>query len=365
MRALLAAGGTGGHLFPAEAVASVLTRRGHEVVLVTDERATSLVDDFPAIATHFLPAATPSVRNPVKFVGAAVVNAMAFWRCLRIVRRTRPDVALGFGGYPTVPPLTATKRLDVPTVVHEANAVIGRANRFLAPGAHVATSFPDLAGLPDGVIATAHVGIPVREAVLQAAAPYAAPDDTFRLLVFGGSQGARAFADLVPPAIATLDAAKRARLSIVQQCRPEDMDRVREAYGPLVEGAELAPFFRDLPARMAAAHLVVSRAGASTVAELSIIGRPSLLVPLPGALDQDQAANASALEALGGARELDQAELTPESLGREIAGLMDDPARLAGMAQQATGLAKPDAAERLADLAERLAAAKTAQGDAA
>ncbi|UOM36958.1 undecaprenyldiphospho-muramoylpentapeptide beta-N-acetylglucosaminyltransferase [Acuticoccus sp. I52.16.1] len=355
---MLAAGGTGGHLFPAEALALVLTRRGHKVVLVTDARAEALVDTFPAERVHFVPSATLTGKNPVALARMAVANGAGFMRSMRIVRGFRPDVAVGFGGYPTLPPLSAARALKVPLVVHEANAVIGRANKSLARHAHVATSFPEVRGI-QGALSETHVGIPVREAVVAAAAPYEAPADSFRLLVFGGSQGARVFADLVPPAIALLSQEQRARLRIVQQCRPEDMDRVRAAYAPLLEGFELAPFFKDLPARIAAAHLVVSRSGASTVAELSIIGRPGLLVPLPGALDQDQAHNADALAALGGARRLDQKAMTPEVLAAELTSLMTDPARLAGMAAGATGLARPDAAERLADLAERIAAGDT------
>ncbi|RAH97051.1 undecaprenyldiphospho-muramoylpentapeptide beta-N-acetylglucosaminyltransferase [Acuticoccus sediminis] len=355
MRALLAAGGTGGHLFPAEALASVLERRGHEVELVTDRRATTLVATFPADEVHFIEAATLAGKSPVAMAKMAVANAAGLVRSLQAMRRFQPDVAVGFGGYPTLPPLTAARLLKVPAIVHEANAVIGRANKSLARHAHVATSFPTVEGLPAAQAAT-HVGIPVREAVLKAVAPYEPPAEHFNLLVFGGSQGARAFSDMVPPSIAILPKEMRARLQIVQQARPEDVERVRAAYRELGVAAEIAPFFKDLPKRIAGAHLVIARSGASTVAELSIIGRPGLLVPLPGALDQDQAHNAAALEALGGARRLDQKALTPEVLAKELNTLIGDPVRLALMAEHAKGLARPDAAERLADLAERIAA---------
>ncbi|WP_420393501.1 UDP-N-acetylglucosamine--N-acetylmuramyl-(pentapeptide) pyrophosphoryl-undecaprenol N-acetylglucosamine transferase [Acuticoccus sp.] len=353
MRAMLAAGGTGGHLFPAEALATVLVRRGHEVELVTDRRARTLCDAFPARRVHFVAAATLAKRTPRGVATMALANAAGLARSWGAMRGQRPDVAVGFGGYPTVPPLTAARALKVPAVVHEANAVMGRANRRLARHAHVATSFPSVKGLPQARSVT-HVGIPVREAVLAAAAPYDASEGTFRLLVFGGSQGARAFADLVPPALAALCEARRARLAVTQQCRPEDLERTTAAYAATEVDAELAAFFADLPARIAASHLVVCRAGASTVAELAVIGRPALLVPLPGALDQDQAHNADALAAIGGGRRLDQARLTPGALAKEIGGLMDDPARLSAMAQRARRLAVPDAAERLADLCERV-----------
>jgi UDP-N-acetylglucosamine--N-acetylmuramyl-(pentapeptide) pyrophosphoryl-undecaprenol N-acetylglucosamine transferase len=355
MRALLAAGGTGGHLFPAEALAGVLTRRGHIVTLVTDRRARGLVADFPAELVAFVASATMGGRDPLSLARMATANAAGLVRCLRIIRRTRPEVAVGFGGYPTLPPLAAARLLKVPSIVHEANAVMGRANRSLARHASVATSFPRVDGVPPGR-PTTHVGIPVRESVRAAAAPYAPPVDDFRLLVFGGSQGARVFSDILPPALGELPEAKRTRLSVVQQCRPEDMERTRAAYHAIGMAPHLAPFFRDLPERIAAAHLVVCRSGASTVAELSVIGRPALLVPLPGAIDQDQAHNATALAGLGGAKRLDQASLTPARLAEEIGLAMESPEELSRSAEAARSLARPDAAERLADLCERVAA---------
>lgn len=370
MRVMLAAGGTGGHLFPAQALAGELRRRGHAVTLVTDRRAQPLLDDFPANAVHFVPAATLRGRGPFALARMLLRNGAGLARCLALLRAAKADAAVGFGGYPTLPPLTAAQLLRVPCVVHEANAVVGRANRRLARHAHVATSFPQVKGLP-ATLATTHVGIPVRAGVLAAVRPYAPSDGPFRLLVFGGSQGARAFADLVPPAVAALAADARSRLTVVQQARPEDEARVREAYRAAGVAAEVAPFFRDLPERMAAAHLVVARAGASTVAELAVIGRPSLLVPLPAAIDQDQAHNADALAALGGARRLDQDGLTPAHLSEELVRALAAPDALAEAAQAARRLARPDAARHLADLVERIAgpqaveAAATAQGDPA
>ena len=354
MRVLLAAGGTGGHLFPAQALAAVLERRGSSSLLITDRRAKTLVADFRADEIRFITADTLRGRDPMSVVRMGLANVAGLTRSLQAIRAFRPSVAVGFGGYPTLPPLMAAWLLKVPAIVHEANAVLGRANRSLASRAHVATAFPDVRGIPAGASVT-RVGIPVRQAVLDAVRPYVPAAERFNLLVFGGSQGARAFADLVPPAVATLSEAHRARLTLVQQCRTEDMARVTEAYADLGLAPELAPFFADLPKRMADAHLVIARAGASTIAELSIIGRPSLMVPLPGAIDQDQSHNAAAMEALGGGKRLDQSELTPARLGAEIAAAMDDPAAMAAAAEKAKGLAKPDAAERLADLCEQLA----------
>ena len=354
MRALLAAGGTGGHLFPAEALAAALVARSHEVDLVTDHRAEGLLAAFPARKIHVLPAATVTGRAPNALARTALTLSVALAQAAALVRRVRPDVAVGFGGYPTLAPLMATKAMGVPSIIHEANAVPGRANRRLAKGAHVATSFADVAGL-QGARSVTRVGMPVRPKVRAAAAPYARPGEEFRLLVFGGSQGARAFADLVPPSLAKLGDPERARLRVTQQCRPEDVARVETAYAAAGIAAELAPFFADLPERMASSHLVIGRAGASTVAELTVIGRPSLLVPLPGAIDQDQSHNAAALERAGAAKRLDQAGLTPERLAAEIGLAMADPQALVRAAEAAARIAMPGAAENLADLCERVA----------
>jgi UDP-N-acetylglucosamine--N-acetylmuramyl-(pentapeptide) pyrophosphoryl-undecaprenol N-acetylglucosamine transferase len=260
---------------------------------------------------------------------------------------------IGFGGYPTIPPVLAAAWRGVPSLIHDANAVIGRANRFLAPRvAAIATTFPDLFGAAPALAAKATLtGNPVRPAVAAAAAtPYPAADESLRLLVFGGSQGARILADIVPPAIALLPSELRARLSVVQQARDEDVARVRAAYSEASVAAEVAPFFADLPARMATSHLVVSRSGASTVAELAAIGRPAILVPLPHALDQDQFANAGVLERAGGAIRIVQDTLTPRRLAGEIAGLAAAPQRLGSMAAAARSVGRLDAADRLADL---------------
>jgi UDP-N-acetylglucosamine--N-acetylmuramyl-(pentapeptide) pyrophosphoryl-undecaprenol N-acetylglucosamine transferase len=262
---------------------------------------------------------------------------------------------VGFGGYPTVPPLLAAALRGIPTVLHEQNGVMGRANRLLAARVTaIATGFPTLAKLDprlQGKIA--FTGNPVRREVIAAAAtPFAAPQPggKLNLLVFGGSQGARVMADIVPPAVERLEPRLQMRLKIVQQARDEDMPRVREVYAKLGVAAEVAPFFKDLPARMAASHLIVSRSGASTVAELAAIGRPGILIPLPHALDQDQKANAGVLMDAGVALRLDQSEFTPDRLAAEMAALAAEPGRLAAMAAAAKGMGAVDAADRLADL---------------
>jgi len=356
---LLAAGGTGGHLFPAEALAVALARRGIVVDLATDERATRYGHDFPARATHVIPSATIRGRDPISMLKTLSALALGAGKALLMLRRTRPVAVVGFGGYPTLPPVLAATLRRIPTVIHDANAVMGRANRMLAPRVSaIATSFPGIALDAAFAAKATFTGNPIRPAVIAAASqPYPALDTAgiFNLLVTGGSQGARVMSDIVPPAVELLDTALRARLNIVQQARGEDEQRVAATYVRLGVKAEVAPFFSDLPARIAAAHLIVSRSGASTVAELAAIGRPAILVPLPGALDQDQLANANVLAAAGGAIVLKQDDFTPERLAREIATLAADPARLPAMAAGAQSAGVRDAAERLADLVLRVA----------
>jgi UDP-N-acetylglucosamine--N-acetylmuramyl-(pentapeptide) pyrophosphoryl-undecaprenol N-acetylglucosamine transferase len=356
---LLAAGGTGGHLFPAQALAEALKRREVEVDLATDERATRYGQDFPARQTHLIPSATIRGRDPVSLLKTAGTLGAGAMKALLLLRRIRPTAVVGFGGYPTLPPLLAATLRRIPTVIHDANAVMGRANRMLAPRVTaIATSFPNMT-LDAALAAKAtFTGNPIRPMVLGAAAqPYAppTPGGPFRLLITGGSQGARVMADIVPSAIERLEPEVRARLAVVQQARGEDETRVRGAYARLRVSADVAPFFADLPARIATSHLIVSRSGASTVAELAAIGRPSILVPLPHALDQDQLANANVLANAGGAIVLKQDEFTPEHLAREITDLAAEPGRLSAMAAGAKSAGVLDAADRLADLVLRVA----------
>jgi UDP-N-acetylglucosamine--N-acetylmuramyl-(pentapeptide) pyrophosphoryl-undecaprenol N-acetylglucosamine transferase len=356
---VVVAGGTGGHLFPAEALSVALAQRGVIVDLATDERATRYGSSFPARETHVVPSATLRKSDPVTYVTAPLAILEGAWQSYRLLRALRPAAVIGFGGYPTVPPLIAAGCLHIPTLIHEQNGVLGRANRMLAPFVRaIATSFPGVLDARPRLAAKAtHTGNPVRPAVVAAAkAPYVAPvSGPFRLLVFGGSQGARVMSEVVPAAIELLPAELRSRLAIVQQARDEDAARVKEIYARLAVTAEVAPFFSDLPARIAASHLVVGRAGASTVAELAAIGRPGILVPLPNALDQDQAANAAVLEKAGGAIRIDQASFTPKRLASELAILVSEPKRLAAMAEAARLTGALDAADRLADLVLRVA----------
>lgn len=357
---LISAGGTGGHLFPAESLAHALRARGARVALASDERVGALAGTFPADEVVQIPSATPSGRSPVQMAKAALVLGGGFLVASREIRRLKPAVVVGFGGYPTVPPVMAASLLGVKTIIHEQNGVMGRANRLLARRATlIATGFPEVRQVPAGAPGRReHTGNPVRPAVIAAAGTAYQPlanGGRLDLLVFGGSQGARVMSEVVPAAIERLPAEIRARLHVVQQARGEDLERVRAAYDRLLTGAEVEPFFKNLPERMAAAHLVISRSGASTVAELAVIGRPSILVPLPGALDQDQAANAASLAAIGAATVIPQGDFTPERVAAEIVEGIENPDRLTRAAAAAKSAGIADAAERLADTVLSLA----------
>ena len=357
---VLMAGGTGGHLFPAMALAQELRRRGHTLHLMTDHRVGAFGHQFPAREIHVVPSATPSGGNPLKFTAAALRilwgTAVAWRRLIKI----RADAAIGFGGYPVFPPFLAARLAGVPGILHEQNAVMGRANRALGRQAsRIALSFAATRYAEPFAAKTVLTGNPVRDrvrAVADTPYPELGDDTPIRLVVFGGSQGARAFADLVPPAIAELPDALRHRLRIVQQCRPEDLDRVAKAYRLAKVNVELQPFFTNLPERMAASHLVIARAGASTVAELTVLGRPAILVPLPGSIDGDQKSNAQVVDAAGGGWIVEQATISPLSLATRLTSLFGDPALLRAAAAAAGSLGQPRAVEQLADLAEGLVA---------
>lgn len=352
---LVCAGGTGGHLFPAEALSVALAARGCLVDLVTDERAEQYGRAFPARATHIVSSATIASKNPIALAKALFALGSGYLHARKIITVLKPAAVIGFGGYPTLPPMFAATQVGVPTLIHDQNAVMGRANRQLSGRVTaIATSFPGvLDGNPTLAGKASFTGNPVRPMVIAAAAtPYDAPvaGGPFRLCVFGGSQGARVMSEIVPPALEQVDAALRARLHLVQQARAEDQAAVEATYARLGVTAEVAPFFVDLPARLAGAHLVIARSGASTVAELSVIGRPSILVPLPHALDQDQLMNAATLASAGAATIVKQADFTPDWLAGELTRLLADPAPLVAAAAAARAQGHADAADRLADL---------------
>ena len=310
-----------------------------------------------------LPSDTLRGRNPLRLALTVFILGYGILRAAFLLLYLRPAAVVGFGGYPTLPPVFAAWLLRIPRIVHEQNAVMGRANQLLAARASsIATGYPGiLVRMPELATKAVHTGNPVRAAVREAAArAYEEPADakTLRLLVFGGSQGARIMSEIVPAAIERCAAPLRARFHVVQQCRQEDIGEAKAIYARLGVPAELAVFFKDLPDRIADSHLVIARSGASTVAELAAIGRPAILVPLPHALDQDQLANATVLTTAGGAHLIRQDELTAERLAQELSALARNPAILAGMAAAARRAGRADAAEQLAKLVIRVAGIK-------
>lgn len=360
---VLAAGGTGGHLFPAQALAEELARRGYAIHLMTDERVKDYGKAFPAHEVHEIPSATLSLSKPWLLPSRLVRLWRGYRQALAALRKVRPRAVAGFGGYPSIPPLLAASRLAIPSLVHDQNAVMGRANRLLARIATaVAASFPELGNLPEGARSKVTVtGNPVRSIVLaEHAKAYAAPgaEEPFHLVVFGGSQGAQFFGQFMPEVVKVLPASFRQQFALTQQCRPEDLERVRASYAQMDIACELAPFFMDMPKRIAAAHLVVCRAGASTIAELGVIGRPAVLVPLPHALDNDQLRNAESFVGAGAGWVMPQASLKPREFAAFLTDLRYQPQRLAAAAKAALGHGRPDAAIRLADLVERISEAR-------
>jgi UDP-N-acetylglucosamine--N-acetylmuramyl-(pentapeptide) pyrophosphoryl-undecaprenol N-acetylglucosamine transferase len=351
---VLSAGGTGGHLFPAQALAGELRRRGHGIVVMTDARFANYATSFPGSRIETVPSAPlNSVLAPLK-IAAGILLALG--KLLRL----RPAAVIGFGGYPSVPVMLAAAIARLPTAIIEQNAVVGRANRLVMNHVRrVAAAFPIARFAPRDRSKIVLTGNPLRPEVIALwGAAYDAPsaDGTLHLLVFGGSQGARALSEIVPAAIARLPDTLKSRLSIVQQCRPEDMEKVRAVYAQTNVRAELKPFFHDMPQRMAEAHLVIGRAGAGTVAELMAIGRPAILVPLPHALDDNQTPNAEILSNAGAGWTVAQRDLTADGLAKMLAEILSAPSDLAARAGHAHALATPGAAEKLADMVEQLSA---------
>jgi len=355
---VLSAGGTGGHLFPAQALAGELVRRGRDIVVMTDTRFANYATAFPRARIETVPSSPlGAVSAPFK-IAAGI--AIAFAKLLRL----KPAAVIGFGGYPSVPVMLAATLARLPTAIIEQNAVVGRANRLVMNRVKlVAAAFPIARFAPADASKVVLTGNPLRPEVEALwGAPYNVPEagGPLRLLVFGGSQGARAMSEIVPAALTRLPHDMKMRLSVVQQCRPEDIERVREIYRNAEIRAELQSFFSDLPRRMAETQLVIARAGAGTVAELMAIGRPAILVPLPSALDDNQSPNAEILARADAGWRVPQAALSPDSLAQMIMRIFADPLALARRAAAAHALATPRAAEKLADLVESLTAREAA-----
>jgi UDP-N-acetylglucosamine--N-acetylmuramyl-(pentapeptide) pyrophosphoryl-undecaprenol N-acetylglucosamine transferase len=354
---VIAAGGTGGHFFPAEALATELAARGHELVLMTDARGRRGQGVFAAGVQHVLPGSGIAGGGITRKLRGALALGRGTLAARDILARLRPAAMVGFGGYPSVPPLLGARLLrhKRPAIVlHEGNAVLGQANAQLARFADaIATSFQSVAKVPGG-IDTVLTGMPVRaEIEAVAGAPFPDASGPLRLLVWGGSLGARVFADVVPQTLAALPDALRARLSVTQQARAEDVARVEAAYAAAGIAAEIAPFLDGVAARLSAAHLVIGRAGGSTVAELTMVGRPSIMVPLPIAASDEQGANAASLVAAGAGWLVRQPDFTPDALGALLLRLLGEPAALAAAAASCGALRRARAAHALADLVEQ------------
>ncbi len=349
---VIAAGGTGGHLFPAQALAEAMLAGGWRVALSTDVRGARYAGGFPeAVDIGVVSSATPARGGAAARARLPFALASGLAGALLGFRRDRPAVVAGFGGYPAIPAMAAAVLMRLPRLIHEQNGVLGRVNERFARrvDAVACGTWPTV--LPEGVEGV-EIGNPVRAAILaRAGAPYIAPGDyPMSVLVLGGSQGARILSDAVPDALARLPDAVRGRLRVAHQARPEDVERVEAAYAAAGLAAEVAPFFEDVPTRLADAQLLISRSGASTLADLAVIGRPSILVPLAAAIRDEQTANAQALVQAGAAILIPERRLTPEALAEQVGTVLGDPDGASRMARAALAVARPDAAERLADL---------------
>jgi len=358
---VLAAGGTGGHLTPAFALASELDRRGHHVALITDTRGSEIPGKPDFLPAHVLPAGRFG-KNPLAWPKgiAAVLEGRAMAR--RLYESFAPSAVVGFGGYPALPALLAARSAGIPSVIHEQNAVLGRVNRLLAGRVDaIATAYPQVDRLAEKHEGKVHlVGNPVRPEVMalrDEPFPAFTAEGLLRVLVTGGSQGARVLSEVVPDGLAMLAPALRSRLQVTQQCRAEDLDAVRQRYASHGIPAELGTYFEDMQARLADAHLFIGRAGASTLAELTAVGRPAILVPLPIATDDHQAANVRELVKAGGARSIRQHNFTAKELAKQINALAQHPETLATAAHAAWNCGRPNAASDLADLVESFGAA--------
>jgi UDP-N-acetylglucosamine--N-acetylmuramyl-(pentapeptide) pyrophosphoryl-undecaprenol N-acetylglucosamine transferase len=354
---VLAAGGTGGHLIPAFALAQELHERGHHVALITDARGAAIPGKPEFLTAHVLPAGRIQGKNPLNWIKGLRAILAGRDMALRLFDSFAPACVVGFGGYPALPALLAATRAGIPAVLHEQNAVLGRVNRFLAGRVQaIAVAYSQVERLAVKHVAKAHlVGNPVRPEVLalrDQPFPRFAEDGLLRVLVTGGSQGARVLSEVVPDGLAMLAPALRTRLQVTQQCRPEDIEAVRQRYSAHDIPAELGTYFEDMAERLADAHLFIGRAGASTIAELTAVGRPAILVPLPIATDDHQAANARELVQAGGARSIRQEKFTAVELAKQIQAIAKSPDTLANAAHAAWNCGFPQAARDLADLVE-------------
>lgn len=352
---VLATGGTGGHVFPAEALAVDLGARGRALALITDRRGSGFGGQLAKIETHRVRAAGIAGKGIARGIASLGELSWGFIQAANLLRMLQPSVVVGFGGYASVPTMLAASLGGRKTVIHEQNAVLGRANRLLARRAQaIATSFERVKALPAEVAGKViHTGMPVRPAIAAlggSAYPPIEGADKLHLLVLGGSQGASIFSQVVPPAVGLLPDGLRQKLAVTQQCRPEDLAHTRRAYADLGVEAKLSEFFDDIPQHIANAHLIISRSGASTMAEITAIGRPAIFIPYPHAVDDHQTANAEAIDAAGGGWLIPQGSFEPDAIAARLTSLFSMPRILAGAAHAAGAVGRSDAAARLADM---------------
>ena len=358
MNFVLAAGGTGGHMVPAHALAAELRSRGHGVLLITDDRGARFPGLFDRVPVHILPAGRLG-GGPIGWLKAARAVLKGRSQAKALYREHRPDAVVGFGGYPAFPSLLAASAMKIPTVLHEQNAVLGRVNRLLAGEAEaIGTAYDEVGRLKSKFRAkTVLVGNPVRAEIARLGELPFPPFDEIaplKILVTGGSQGATVLGQVVPEGLGLLQPSLRRRLQVVQQCRPDDIERIRKEYADLGIPAELVTYIENMPDKLADAHLVIGRAGASTIAELTAAGRPAILIPFAAATDDHQTANAREMTETGGARTIQQSGFTPTVLARQIEAMAADPVALNNAASRALSVGRPHAARDLADLVERI-----------
>ena len=349
---VLTTGGSGGHIFPAQSVASELLKRGHKVIFITDHRG-NVFQNLPEVQTYHLLAESVTGRSVFGKAIAALKLLFGAGQAMKLLLKLKPDLVMGFGGYASIPTVLSAEMLRIPVILHEQNAILGRANRILAKGAKlIATSFPTVARIPSR-IPSIHVGQPVRQPLLEKAnSPYPSDSD-FNLLIFGGSQGARFLSKQLPNALMKLSPQEQSRITLMQQARPEDEEALRETYKEAnFKSLTIQPFFQNMPELLANANLVIGRGGAGTLTEVMVVGRPLIVIPLPSAADDHQTANAKELEKVGGAWVIQEKDFDADQLYEKLKTFIQDPTILADAAQKAHELAILNAAERMANMAE-------------
>jgi len=349
---VLTTGGSGGHIFPAQSVAAELIKKGFKVVFITDKRGNAF-QNLPEVETYRLAAESVTGRS----IFGKVIALFKLWlgaaQAMKLLIKLKPTLVIGFGGYASLPAIISAQMLKIPAILHEQNAILGRANRVGAKKVRmIATSFPHVERVPKN-IPTVHVGQPVRAPILERANTPMPSNETFNLLVFGGSQGAHFFSEHIPGVLMKLPPEYRAKIELTQQARPEDEEMVKKAYADAgFKSLTIAPFFKNMPDLLSNAHLVIGRGGAGTLTEVMVVGRPAIIIPLPTAADNHQVANAKELEKVGGAWVVEQKDFDADKMSEQLKSFIDHPETLTEVAAKAHSLAIVNAAERMADIVQ-------------